>query len=436
MHIKEVKIRNIRSVKSLQMTFPKKLAGWHVIIGENGSGKTTILRSIALALIGPKEILRLDPNWSTWLSKDALDGEIEISVLKHHDDYRSGKGASRGGTSDITEITADLALIINKNGDVELIDKIKKNKASADKYFWAQGKGWFSAGFGPFRRFTGGNQTLEAFYLRNPRIGAHLTVFKEDAALTEIAIWLKDVYLRSLEKKDNDYDLILQGIKYFINMDNLLPEGYKFYEVNSDGTFFSGPEGVIINLYDLSEGIKSVLSLALEIIRLLTYNLGATKVFNNFFDKDPENNFIPIYGVVLIDEIDAHLHPTWQTRIGQWFTNAFRNMQFIVATHSPLICRACENGSIWCLAAPGSNQQTGEITGEDKDKLIYGDVLDAYETDVFGSKISRGEEGVEKQKEYRSLVYKENYGQKMSAEEKKQLKHLKTIFHSDVALDT
>lgn len=81
-----------------------------------------------------------------------------------------------------------------------------------------------------------------------------------------------------------------------------------------------------------------------------------------------------------------------------------------VATHSPLICRACENGSIWRLAAPGSNQQTGEITGEDKDKLIYGDILDAYETDVFGAKITRGEEGKEKQEIYRNLVYKENYG--------------------------
>ena len=62
-------------------------------------------------------------------------------------------------------------------------------------------------------------------------------------------------------------------------------------------------------------------------------------------------------------------------------------------------------------------------------------MLDAYETDVFGAKITRGEEGREKQEEYRRLVYKENYGQKMSAEEQKQLKHLKSIFHTDVALD-
>lgn len=417
------------------MTFPKKASGWHVIIGENGSGKSTVLRSIALALIGPTDVLRLDPNWATWLTQGETEGEVEITVLKHQEDYRSGRGAVRGGTEYIEAVSARLALVRNKEGKVDLVDRIRKSKSSPDKYFWASLKGWFSAGFGPFRRFTGGNQTLEAFYVRNPKIGAHLTVFKEDAALTEIAIWLKDVYLRSLEKKDNDYDLILQGIKHFINMENLLPMGFQFHEVNSDGAFFKGPDGALINLNDLSEGIKSVLSLALEIIRLLVYNFGAKKVFSNYFDQYPDNNYIPIYGVVLIDEIDAHLHPTWQTKIGQWFTKVFKNMQFIVATHSPLICRACENGSIWRLAAPGSGQKSGPVTGEAKDKLVYGDVLDAYETDVFGAKITRGEEGREKQEEYRSLVYKENYGLKMSAEEKKQLKHLKSIFHTDVAVE-
>lgn len=168
-----------------------------------------------------------------------------------------------------------------------------------------------------------------------------------------------------------------------------------------------------------------------ELIRQMIRSYGASTVFQSI------NNHVMHFdlpGLVLIDEIDAHLHPTWQTRIGQWFTQYFPNLQFIVTTHSPLICRACEKGSIWRLAAPGSDQKSGEVTGEDKDNLVYGDILDAYETDVFGSKITRGEEGREKQEEYRDLVYKENYGIQMNAKEKKQLKHLKTIFHTDVAV--
>ncbi|WP_346331270.1 AAA family ATPase [Prosthecobacter sp. SYSU 5D2] len=53
MHIKSVKIQNIRSFPSLDRELQgSKLSGWHVIIGDNGAGKSTFLRSIALALCG------------------------------------------------------------------------------------------------------------------------------------------------------------------------------------------------------------------------------------------------------------------------------------------------------------------------------------------------------------------------------------------------
>ena len=42
-------------------------------------------------------------------------------------------------------------------------------------------------------------------------------------------------------------------------------------------------------------------------------------------------------GVVLIDELDIHLHPIWQRDIASWLQEQFPNVQFIVATHSPLI---------------------------------------------------------------------------------------------------
>lgn len=231
----------------------------------------------------------------------------------------------------------------------------------------------------------------------------------------------------------SEADAVFHGLRKFINESGLLPHKTHFTGVNIEGEpeFVDG-NGNTIKITQLSDGYRSILSMTFELIRQLIRVNGSTTVFQSGNEHLPHFN---LPGVVLIDEIDAHLHPTWQTRIGQWFTRYFPNLQFIVTTHSPLICRACEKGSIWRLAAPGSDRISGEVTGEDKDKLIYGDVLDAYETDVFGAKITRGEEGREKQDEYRSLVYKENYGQKMSAEEKRQLKHLKTIFHTDVALD-
>ncbi|WP_423228815.1 AAA family ATPase [Pseudaquabacterium rugosum] len=72
MYLHKVDLINIRSIKKLQMSFTKgKEPGWHVLIGDNGSGKSTVVRSIAAALIGPDEIGALRPFWDEWLTSGA-----------------------------------------------------------------------------------------------------------------------------------------------------------------------------------------------------------------------------------------------------------------------------------------------------------------------------------------------------------------------------
>ena len=57
MYIKRIEITNIRSIEHFEMTFAEgKEAGWHVLIGENGSGKSTIVRAAALGLLDYKSI--------------------------------------------------------------------------------------------------------------------------------------------------------------------------------------------------------------------------------------------------------------------------------------------------------------------------------------------------------------------------------------------
>ena len=77
----------------------------------------------------------------------------------------------------------------------------------------------------------------------------------------------------------------------------------------------------------LSDGFQNILSLGLDLaLRALQLNpgLGASA-----FSETP--------GVVLIDEVDQHLHPTWQRMVAMGFHQAFPKMQFIIATHSPLV---------------------------------------------------------------------------------------------------
>jgi hypothetical protein len=87
----------------------------------------------------------------------------------------------------------------------------------------------------------------------------------------------------------------------------------------------------------------------------------------------------------------VHLHPTWQRRVGFWFRKHFPNIQFLVTTHSPLICPAASVGSIYLLPRPGESDGGGMLRGMRRRRLIDGNVLDAYGTEVFGKGVTRSE---------------------------------------------
>ena len=116
---------------------------------------------------------------------------------------------------------------------------------------------------------------------------------------------------------------------------------------------------------------------------------------------------ISLPGVVLIDEIDAHLHPNWQRRIGQWFCRLFPKIQFIVTTHSPLVCQAAEKGSVWRLPVPGDESAfSGRVQGTDLKRLIFGDVLEAYDTELFGLNGTRSESSLRRMRRLAELNQK------------------------------
>ena len=70
MHIAKVEIENIRSIQKLNWSPPPdKLAGWHIILGNNGAGKSTFLKSIALALMGSEAAWGLRLEWDDWLRR-------------------------------------------------------------------------------------------------------------------------------------------------------------------------------------------------------------------------------------------------------------------------------------------------------------------------------------------------------------------------------
>lgn len=416
MYIYSIEIENVRSINNLYWQIPEsREPGWHVIIGDNGSGKSTFLRSVALALVGPIEAVALRQNWNDWLSENESEGLITL-----HLDYDRKLDKISGRGREITNYFLPVRIVLSRQGDeVRLKEKKSIEGFTAKRYVWGSNSGWFSAAYGPFRRFTGGDKDYDKLFYSNPKLAAHLSVFGEDVALTECLQWLQDLQFKKLE--GNPEGDVLDSIRDFVNQAGFLPHQAHLKQISSKGIEFIDGNGCRLPVEDLSDGYRSILSMTFELIRQLARIYGYKSIFAPY---DKTKIISP--GVVLIDEIDAHLHPTWQRRIGLWFREHFPNLQFIVTTHSPLICQAATVGTVWRLPKPGSNESGGMVTGIDLDRLLYGNVLDAYGTEVFGADVTRSEESKKHLRRLAELNQKELRGQ-LTDDERKEQENLRAM---------
>lgn len=414
MYIKSVEIKNIRSISRLKWALKDgDYAGWHVLIGDNGSGKSTVVRAIALALVGPHEAEALREDWNEWLTNGADKGSISLQLVRDEalDSLRIPPGTPPETGE---EKLLNPAIQFQRNEERTILNS--KPKSVIDM---VTRSGWFSVAYGPFRRFRGGKPDSNRLSSSRPKLAAHLSVFGEDVALSESIEWLQQLQFESLENVPEGR--ILNSIRDFINQDGFLPNQVKLTTISSKGVFFVDANENTVTVDNMSDGYRSILSMTFEIIR----QLQAIYRTDDLFTADGTQIKLP--GVILVDEIDAHLHPTWQRRVGLWFRKLFPAMQFIVTTHSPLICQAAEAGSVWKLPEPGTNEQIERIEGEALKRLIYGDILDAFSTEVFGLETTRSETANELLNRLADLNVKEVFQELTQAEREEQEKLRETL---------
>lgn len=366
--------------------------GWTVITGDNGSGKSTVLKAIALALMGPDKARFLQASYDGWVTQGAKDGSISLEVRPDPeiDKTRAGGRPYKDTFWAEVDIEEDTD---QPGGAVWMLrpgDHFRKKKRGAETGPWqVSTSGWLGIGYGPFRRLYGSSPTaagLEA----DPLKARFATLFMEDATLREGEKWLQELDYKRVRAASNDEqlraDAQLNAVTRLLSAD-FLRNGMEFDTVDASGVWLFDAEKRRLRLSDMSEGYRAALAMLIDIIRhiFLCYE----NALDYLAEREDGSIALAAPAVVLIDEVDAHLHPAWQRDIGTWLTTHFPLVQFIVTTHSPLVCQAATGGRVFTLSAAGSDTSASAATPSEYERLVMGDTDDVLSSRAFGMSQTR-----------------------------------------------
>jgi predicted ATP-binding protein involved in virulence len=426
MRLKKMIVNNFRCFEHLEIDLHPRLT---VLVAENGGGKTAILDCIA---IGLSPVLRYLSSAIQRLSGPGIeDTDFRLMTVE------GAKGRSR-------EVTSDYAQVILETSDGLIWDNWRaaiKGKHPATKVGHSQLSAYSSELLGSLS--TPAPKLLPVFAYYGARRGwivipKRLSGSKVDysqptAALygalddltdfKELVNWFyqEDAAEARANKtsKPEDYEEFssLTAVRHAIS--RLLGGTYLNPQFNRQHKFViestTGP--AVLQISQLSQGYQSMLALGMDFARRLalanehlTFDDLQPILMENknwlhtdaFSDPDLFTSaqlFAP--GIMLVDEIDLHLHPTWQQRVLGDLMRAFPFTQFIVTTHSPQVLttvpsesiRILENGQIHA-APPGTE-------GAESSRLL---------TRVLGANVRPPEiEATKELNEYLSLVDSEQW---------------------------
>lgn len=328
--IKSFEVFDFGPISHIKIEEISKNNQWIFITGENGSGKTSLLRAIATTLgyraLSKKENLK-NPNFKT-ITDLFLDEKFETYTRLDNQDTR-----------------------------------YKRPKVAGLSMY------------GPFRLINSTKLTHDEFEDLYSKTGTFASLFTDNSPLLDIDrqmdIWKKDAISKKfLEKRRYFIKNILTSIvprlydiDFKLNEDNS-PIVYKIRKNEMDNEDN-------IHWEDLSSGTKSILFLLVDILLRL-------------YEQQPKvTDPSEFKGIVIIDEIDLHLHPHAQKDLVVNLSNVFRNVQFIATTHSPIpLLGAPKNSMIFVMY-----NNDGDISIERMDdKVMFSKILPnaIFSSPIFG----------------------------------------------------
>ncbi|MFM7642016.1 MAG: AAA family ATPase [Cyanobium sp.] len=353
MLIRELHIQNFRRFDDLRISFEEDLT---VLVARNGHGKTTILDSITV-LLGPF-VGAFDLGRSTrFYSRDARR-HLDPSTLEPKEDWPvrvQGRVAFpevedtliRNTLYDRT-IARELPGPKSHTTIREVADLIKYGKWLQENVHHLQSNILPAVAYYGTGRLWKAHKNLE----RKKLLSENRSLGYEDclspaSSFLQVQQWMAKatmLKIQEAERLEPPRGLIMATRLSAIQsaVDSILEEeGWSQFAYSFDFeelTMFHKNHGRL-PVSQMSDGVRGVVSLVADLafrcVRL-----------NSFFgDRALEMT----NGIVLIDEVDQHLHPGWQQRILQAIRNAFPKIQFIVTTHSPEVLTTVESRQIRIL---------------------------------------------------------------------------------------
>lgn len=344
MQIDSIELKNYRGFEAFRQELSQ---GINVIVGENASGKTALLDALAIGVgsfflgvdgVPTRAIERDDVRLVTHAVGDVMDTApqypVELTFTgqvfgKTHQWSRALAGRNRktthAGASAMSSAVHEKMLEVQKGGP-ETLPLIAYHGTGR---LWVQRRTW------------GATRTKRSRRSRLDGYGSCLEAASDEKGFVD---WLKAMEWAEFQEGKAPPGLL--AVRETIR--RLVP--------GCTDVRYRAKEGEVVALFEderrlptrlLSDGFRTVIGLAADLAwRSTTLNphLG-------------EQAAAETPGVVLIDEIDLHLHPNWQRRIVDDLRRSFPLVQFVLTTHSPFIVQSLRAGEVIALSGPARLEQ-------------------------------------------------------------------------------
>jgi ATPase len=308
-YIHKIHINKIRHLQNIDIPIENDTYPHLILTGKNGSGKTSVLEAVANHL----QNIANDP-YKNFLS-------LEQNIKYYQDKLNSGDY----GVED------ERWLAYNKGQYVFYFGEVKIDFYNIDDFISKYQKGNFIIAFYQANRKVVINEPL------NPTKPAIKEVWStKEMATKEFLNFLSDLKIQEAlarnEKLNHEADLINT---WFVDFEKLLKKVFQDDSLQllfnyKDYSFQILTQGKTFKFTEMSDGFAAVLEIIIDLILKMQRKDTLTRAYQQ-------------EGIVLIDEVETHLHLELQRLVLPLLTQLFPNIQFIVTTHSPFVLNSIGN---------------------------------------------------------------------------------------------